>query len=126
MDIYRLDHANIRTAQLTTMMDWYRDILGFQSGWRPAFPFPGAWMYRHGHPMVHLVDVAEAGAAGPDMALEHVAFSSRGLAAFRDHLKAHDVRFEEVTVADAGIVQMNIWDPDGNHLHIDFSTSELT
>ena len=124
MDIFRLDHANIRTTQLETMKAWYRDILGFESGWRPAFPFPGAWMYRHGQALVHLVEVADAGASGPDMALEHVAFSSRGLATFRDHLKANNVRFEEVEVTDAGIIQMNVWDPDGNHLHIDFALAE--
>ena len=124
MDIYRLDHANLRTAQLETMVAWYRDILGFERGWRPAFSIPGAWMYRHGQPMVHLVDVAEPGVSEADLALEHIAFASRGLDAFRAHLVAHDVRFDEVKIEIAGIVQVNIWDPDGNHLHIDFPVEE--
>lgn len=106
------------------MIDWYTDILGFQSGPRPDFPFDGAWMYRHGHPLVHLVDVSEQPSQTGDLHLEHAAFTSKGLKAFRAHLSERSIRTEEVRIEDFGILQVNIWDPDGNHLHIDFDLSE--
>ena len=119
VDIQRLDHANIRTAQLDAMVAWYRDVLGFEAGWRPDFPFGGAWLYRHGAPFVHLVEVDSVG-KNNDLQLEHVAFAAVGMADFRAHLNTLKVKCEEVNVAGTDITQFNLWDPDGNHLHIDF------
>lgn len=120
MNITRLDHANLRTPQLDVMVKWYRDVLGFEEGWRPGFPFPGAWLYRHGQALVHLVGIDKPLEKQDNLSLEHVAFSSEGMAEFRAHLDKLDVRCEEVVIEDAGITQFNIWDPDGNHLHVDF------
>jgi len=124
MDISRLDHVNLRTHQLQVMIDWYTDILGFEKGPRPNFPFGGAWMYRHGYPLVHLVDVSSKPDHSNDLHLEHAAFSSTGLPAFRKHLSDRNIRTEEVRIEDFKILQVNIWDPDGNHLHIDFDLAE--
>ncbi len=126
MDIKRLDHVNLRTHQLQNMIEWYRDILGFQQGPRPNFGFPGAWMYRHGQPLVHLVEVTSNPDHSDDLHLEHAAFSATGLAEFQTHLRKHDVPAKETRIEDFGIVQVNIWDPDGNHLHIDFDVSEAS
>ena len=57
MEIGKLDHVNIRTTQLETMIDWYTNILGMHSGHRPDFPFPGAWMYAGDVAAVHLVGI---------------------------------------------------------------------
>ena len=124
MNISRLDHVNLRTYQLQAMIDWYRDILGFAQGPRPDFPFGGAWMYRHGQALVHLVEVDKQPTQSGDLHLEHAAFASTELKAFRAHLSAHKIKTEEVRIEDFGILQVNIWDPDGNHLHIDFDISE--
>lgn len=125
MNISRLDHVNIRTNQLDAMVEWYEKVLGFARGPRPDFGFDGAWMYRHGQPLVHLVAIPDEIPAQGDLTLEHAAFSSSGLAEFKAHLTALNVTFKQAIIEEFGIVQMNVWDPDGNHLHIDFSTSEL-
>lgn len=122
--ITRLDHANIRTNKLAEMVAWYEKILGMRVGWRPGFPFGGAWIYVEDQALVHLVEVEEEIPASDNLSLEHVAFSARGLKEFRAHLAAHGVACREVVVADAGIVQFNIHDPEGNHLHIDFDLTE--
>ena len=119
MDIQRLDHANLRTTRMDAMVAWYRDVLGFEAGWRPDFGFPGAWLYRHGQPLVHLVDVEKAN-ENSDLTLEHIAFSAKGKESFRANLERLNIRYEEVKVRETEIVQFNVWDPDGNHLHIDF------
>lgn len=124
MDISRLDHVNLRTSRLDEMVNWYRDILGFERGDRPNFPFGGAWMYRHGKALVHLVEVENDPGHHDDLHLEHAAFSSSGLKAFRAHLSEKGIKSQEIKIEDFGILQVNIWDPDGNHLHIDFDLAE--
>lgn len=122
--ITRLDHANLRTAQLDVLVEWYERVLGFRTGWRPDFPFPGAWLYVEDQPLIHLVGVEGPVSAGSNLSLEHVAFSAHGLDEFRNRLNANKVLYDEVVVPGAGILQVNVWDPDGNHLHIDFDQSE--
>ena len=123
MQLKKLDHVNVRTANLKAMVDWYTNILGMQSGDRPNFAFPGAWMYVGDEPVVHLVGVKGAAGAGSegDLKLEHFALSAPGMQDFEDRLTAAGEKFAKREVPDIGIMQFNIWDPDGNHIHIDFT-----
>lgn len=124
--IERLDHINIRTGQLDNMIAWYRDMLGFTVGPRPGFSFPGAWMYANGQALVHLVGCTDApGDPGVDLKLEHGAFRATGFKEFLARLDAAGERYEIFEVPDFPIVQVNIWDPDGNHLHIDYDKAEM-
>lgn len=123
--IERLDHLNLRTAQLAAMKDWYTEVLGFEDGPRPDFGFPGAWMYANGQPLVHLVEVDPAPEVpGDNLALEHGAFSATGLAEFLKKLEVRGERHRISRVDAVGVTQVNVWDPDGNHLHIDFQSNE--
>lgn len=123
MHIRQLDHVNVRTTQLEAMVDWYTRILGMHSGARPDFPFPGAWMYIGDHPAVHLVGIDGAPATGSETALklEHFAFSASDRAGFEAKLTEQGEAFRISVVPGFGITQYNIWDPDGNHIHIDFA-----
>ena len=122
MQIGTLDHVNLRTTQLQTMVDWYERVLGMRSGDRPDFSFPGAWMYSGDHAAVHLVGIEGDPATGSETALklEHFAFSASGQAAFEARLKELGEAYRIGEVPGFGITQYNIWDPDGNHIHIDF------
>ncbi len=126
MEIGKLDHVNVRTAQLEKMMAWYTDILGMRSGFRPNFPFPGAWMYAGDQAVVHLVGVESDPGAGAEvpLKLEHFALSAKGRATFEKRLVDAGEKFETAEVTSAGVVQYNVWDPDGNHIHIDFPSDE--
>ena len=120
-----LDHANIRTARLDEMVAWYGEVLGLTAGWRPpSFDFPGAWLYAGDQAVVHLVGVAATEPPGGAVQLEHAAFAARGLRDFLARLDERGERYRLAEVADAGLVQVNIWDPDGNHLHVDFPLDE--
>ena len=123
--IERLDHINLRTGRLDEMVAWYRDVLGMEEGPRPDFGFPGAWLYANGQALVHLVGADPAPAdTGEDLKLEHGAFRASGYAAFVDRLTARGERHRITPVEGAGVVQVNVWDPDGNHLHVDFDSAE--
>ncbi len=119
--IERLDHLNLRTARLAEMTAWYGRVLGMTPGPRPPFSFAGAWLYANGKALVHLVGVdAEPGSRPDDLKLEHGAFQASGLEAFVARLEAAGDRYERFKVPGFPIVQVNVWDPDGNHLHVDF------
>jgi len=123
MDIQRLDHVNLRTTRLDEMIEWYSNILDMSPGDRPPFSFPGAWCYRHGHALVHLVGVDHEGGT-ENLKLEHFALSATGLKEFLAHLEKHNVRTRIGRLPEFRHVQVNIWDPDGNHIHVDFSPEE--
>ena len=123
MEIVKLDHVNIRTTQLDTMVDWYTDILGMRSGDRPNFPFPGAWMYAGNVAAVHLIGIDDVPSIGSevDLKLEHFAFSANGGAEFEAKLQAMRVQYRRADIPEIGLYQINLWDVDGNHIHLDFS-----
>lgn len=123
MQLGSLDHVNVRTARLAAMRAWYVRVLGMVDGERPPFPFPGAWLYTGSNPVVHLVGV-DADPANTDPKLEHFAFAATGLKEFEAKLKALGETYDVRVVPKVGIVQFNIWDPDGNHIHIDFQPTE--
>jgi catechol 2,3-dioxygenase-like lactoylglutathione lyase family enzyme len=125
MQLKRLDHVNVRTAGLQGMIDWYGDALGMRPGPRPDFGFGGAWLYCDGRPIVHLVEVASPPRA-KDPRLEHFAISAEGLEEFLAHLRGRKVPYKLARIADFGIVQVNVWDPDDNHIHIDFAAAEAS
>ena len=119
MQLGPLDHVNIRTANLKNMVAWYQDILGMTLGKRPPFRIPGAWLYTGEQAAVHLIGVDKP-AAGEDPKLEHFAFSAAGLTSFVQVLEDKGVDYRLDRVPEFGILQVNIFDPDGNHIHVDF------
>lgn len=126
MRIGKLDHVNVRTAQLQSMIEWYSEVLGLRHGDRPNFRFAGAWMYAGDSAVVHLVDNAGVVGTGSEveLKLEHFAFSATGRVAFEAKLAARGDRFECSEIPAINIIQFNVWDPDGNHIHVDFPLDE--
>ena len=123
--IKRLDHINVRTANLDAMIAWYGRMLGMTTGPRPSFSFPGAWLYAGDDPVIHLVGVeAISDVESSALKLEHFALSATGIRELLDRAKAAGERVDVRKVPDFPIVQVNMWDPDGNHIHIDFTEDE--
>jgi catechol 2,3-dioxygenase-like lactoylglutathione lyase family enzyme len=126
MQLGKLDHVNLRTKNLDAMIAWYTTVLGMRIGDRPNFPFPGAWLYVGDQAVVHLIGVDKNPGAGSegDLKLEHFALTATGMKDFHAALTAAGEKFERREVPGGKIIQYNIWDPDGKHLHIDFLTNE--
>ncbi|WP_300062889.1 VOC family protein [uncultured Roseobacter sp.] len=123
MNIGRLDHVNLRTNRLDQMVAWYSNVLGLVPGERPDFGFRGAWLYVGSHPMVHLVEVP-AECAATDPKIEHFAFTAQGYKGFVARLRDNNVAFDAVRIPGLPIVQVNVADVDGNHIHVDFNAGE--
>lgn len=122
--IARLDHVNIRTAHLQQLVRFYTDVLGLTEGERPPLGFPGAWMYAGDAPVIHLVGVPEQPTPSGSLRLEHFAFTASGLRAFLARLGERGVEYRQSRQAGTGNVVINLHDPDGNRLHVDFPASE--
>jgi len=123
MQINRLDHVNVKTANLDEMVKWYEAALGMTSGARPPFPFPGAWMYAGEYPVVHLVGVS-TDPVGEDPRIEHFALSATGFASFIENLDSRNIDYKVVKVPGIEVTQVNVFDVDGNHIHIDFQSRD--
>jgi catechol 2,3-dioxygenase-like lactoylglutathione lyase family enzyme len=124
MEIQALDHVNIQTTEITEMEEWYIDILGLEKGYRPPFQENGSWLYGAGHAMLHLVEAQIAPERSDRPELEHFAMRATGLKSLLDKLAARKIPYYPVRVPDVRILQINFRDPEGNHLHIDFSPEE--
>ncbi|PRX35324.1 Glyoxalase/Bleomycin resistance protein/Dioxygenase superfamily protein [Meinhardsimonia xiamenensis] len=124
MPLERLDHVNIRTANLETMVEWYGRVLDMHPGPRPDFPFPGAWLYVGNQAVVHLVGVREQPQTR-EPRLEHFAITATGLREFVERLETEGVPYTLDRVPGMPIVQVNLADCDGNHIHVDFDALEL-
>ncbi|MEY4551590.1 MAG: hypothetical protein RL685_7785, partial [Pseudomonadota bacterium] len=59
-----------------------------------------------------------------DLQLQHFAFGAEDLAGFLARLKELGVPYRVSTVDDFELCQINVHDPDGNHIHVDFPLSE--
>jgi len=108
MPLTRLDHVNVRTQNLDEMIAWYSQVLGLERGKRPDFAFE--------------FKTADLVGGEVNLKLEHFAFSAQGLSEFEAKLERLNIRFERVDITEFNFVQINIWDPDGNHIHVDFRT----
>ena len=124
--IQKLDHINIRTTNLQRLVDWYTDILGMRRGDRPNFSSQGAWMYIGQEAMVHIVAVDGAEGVGSEekLKLEHFAFSARGGRAFVEKLTLRGLPYRRIDIEEINQYQINLWDADGNHIHVDFPMEE--
>ena len=138
-----LNHFSIRTADLEASRRFYAEVLGLTVGPRPAFPFPGLWMYRGDHAdianaVVHLIGIDrlepaglhgylgerdEAGLAGSG-AVDHIAFFADGLAATLGHLNQLGVAYRQRTVPSIGLHQLFLDDPCGVVIELNFPAAE--
>lgn len=118
----RLGHVNIRTDRLQETADFYADILGMTAG--PAATRPGSdnhiWMFDStGTPSVHLQH-SDAGETPENATLNHFAFNCDDLPSWRSRLASAGVEFTQSDFDYAGLVQLNIHDPNGVRVELTF------
>ena len=138
-----LNHFSIRTGDLEASRAFYADVLGLTVGPRPAFPFPGLWMYRGGHDdvanaVVHIIGTDRKEQDGLDGYLgerdetalhgtgtiDHLAFFADGLSTMLDHLQKSGVAYRQRTVPSIGLHQVFLDDPNGCTIELNYPASE--
>jgi catechol 2,3-dioxygenase-like lactoylglutathione lyase family enzyme len=123
MPLTSLDHVNIRTADLEAMARFYIEIMGLRNGERPPFSNPGIWLYCGDTAAVHLVGQDRSPKVA-ETRIEHFAFKAQGLADFLALLRDNTVAYSVSVVPERGIRQVNLYDPDGNHIEVQYGAEE--
>lgn len=142
MTITKLAHYAIRTTDLEASRRFYCDILGFREGFRPAFKFPGHWLYLGGDEkefgVVHLIGIDRDAPEGlveylgnkdeeslrGSGAVDHIAFLASDLRAMRVTFDREGIAFRERTVPDLGLHQVFLEDPSGMTVELNFPAHE--
>lgn len=133
MAIERLDHYSIRTTDVETTRKFYTEALGFETGPRPNFPFPGVWLYQGGIAVVHVVGIDSNDSSGLQDylggrteagegtgAIDHVAFLGRDFEDMRAHFQTANVPFRERKVPNMDLMQIFVSDPNGVTIELNF------
>lgn len=118
MTVRSLDHYTIRTSNLDASVAFYEGVLGLRNGERPAFTYPGAWLYVGDVPAVHLIGGGPRDAGTG--AVDHIAFRASGCEAFTRRLGGRGIPFEETAPPGAGMRQVFLKDPDGLTIEVNF------
>ena len=105
---WTFDHVNFHVAGDAPILKFFADVLGWKPGPRPAFPFPGTWLYQNDDALVHLV--TQEGDA-PELVFSHIAFRTKKdaadvLAAVRESGISHQVRKHPARPAAQIFVQL--------------------
>jgi catechol 2,3-dioxygenase-like lactoylglutathione lyase family enzyme len=126
MAIIRMDHFTILTKDAEATTRFYGEMLGFTPGPRPAFAFPGAWLYNDGKPVLHVIQRPEIPTGAG--VLDHMAFWGTGLGDYVARLKARGLAYDLRRLPEgghgAGMWQLFFHDPSGARVEIDFAASE--
>lgn len=139
----QLNHFSIRTTDLDATRHFYERVLRLSVGPRPAFPFPGLWMYHGPHDdvanaVVHIIgmdphdpeglkgylgdrDPASLKGTG---AVDHIAFFTEGLSDMLGHLSGLGVAVRQRTVPSIGLHQLFLDDPNGVVIELNFPQAE--
>jgi catechol 2,3-dioxygenase-like lactoylglutathione lyase family enzyme len=121
MPAEHLDHFTIECANLERTRKFYCDVLGLADGFRPAIGIPGHWLYCGGAPVVHLMKREEGERSNAHSGrLDHIAFRCSDPDALRARLRANDVPYQETAIANFGLLQIFVRDPDGLQLELNF------
>ena len=118
--IRALDHINIRTADLAATKAFFIDVLGLTEGWRPPFPFPGAWLYAGEKDVVHLVQVDQPAAASEGSALDHFAFDIEDYEEALTRVRATGLKFFETSVPGSSVKQIFVRELNGVNIELNW------
>ncbi|WP_439814593.1 VOC family protein [Zavarzinia sp. CC-PAN008] len=124
MALKQLNHVTIATADLEATRDFYRQVLGLETGPRPPLPFPGYWMYCGEQAAIHLVPHANNLGGGPDREstgnFDHVAFTAEDFDGTCAHLDQLGITYRRQAVPGAPIRQIFLTDPNAVMVELNF------
>jgi len=123
MTVTGMNHFTVLADQLEQTVDFYKEILQLEEGYRPPLGFPGAWMYIGGAAILHII----AGRPLPEDragVLDHMAFSATGLSAIVEKLKSRGIEYTLRQQKESNTWQLFCFDPSGAKVELDFDPSE--
>src|SRR6218665_2428254 len=132
MRVAQIDHFTLRVDQdmLPVLLDFYSRVLQLRAGARPAFSFPGYWLYAGGQARGGLGGKAPGGELArthflPAGQFDHVSLRPHGLKSTREHLQAQGIDWQEAQVPGIALRQIFLRDPVGLKIELTFEAAEL-
>ena len=122
MPVARIDHINITVAPdgIDAVRDFYVRALGLHEGPRPAFPFPGYWLYTNDQAIVHIAGKSSVSDATNTGKLNHVALACDDITEMTARLEQQRIPYRVRDVPGERLRQVFITDPAGVVLELNF------
>lgn len=124
MAVSGMNHFTILTDDVPRTVDFYARMLGLSDGPRPDLGFPGAWLYAGDTAVLHVIGGRSRDQLRPGV-IDHMAFTSRGLAETLATLIAHNVEHICRRQNGSGTWQVFFFDPNGARVELDFAADEV-
>ena len=121
MELSQLDHVNIQTARLDETVRFFEAVLGLRPGTRPAFPFPGAWLYLGDQAVIHLIGLQpdDPAAITGSGAVNHLAFMGKDCQEFLSRISKAGI--PHIVRDVPGLDQRQVFLKDPNDVTVEIS-----
>ncbi|EGA68397.1 hypothetical protein VISI1226_08959 [Vibrio sinaloensis DSM 21326] len=134
MPIQAIDHFTLRVSDTERSINFYQEVVGLHLGERPAFNFPGYWLYASGQPILHLVAQTQSAAdenlqrylgqreqASGSGVVDHISLRGSDYQAMKQRLiEVEGGEFQQRLVPELKQRQLFFVDPDGVTIEIIF------
>ncbi|GAB3252301.1 VOC family protein [Chitinimonas naiadis] len=108
---WTFDHLNLQVSGEATLSRFFTGVMGWQPGYRPAFPFPGTWLYQDEQAVLHLLP---GPGDQPDVQLAHIAFrTEQGAAQVLGSVRASGLPFQVRAHPEKPVAQIFVGLPGG-------------
>jgi len=97
-----LDHVTLRTKDPEGVKAFFETVLELEVGYRPAFAFPGYWLYSGGRPIVHLIPGQAGPVDRPGEGIDHVAFRLNDYEGMRRKLDRLSIPYSQMDLPELG------------------------
>jgi catechol 2,3-dioxygenase-like lactoylglutathione lyase family enzyme len=121
-----LDHATLRTRDLEGTRAFLETVLDLKPGYRPAFPFPGYWLYANDEPIVHLIPGRGGPADRSGETIDHVAFRLTDHDGMRSRLDGLGISYSRTELPELGERRLFVRTPGGILLELVFHEAHAT
>ena len=115
-----LDHVTLRTNDLDGTRAFLETVLDLKPGYRPAFSFPGYWLYADGDPVVHLIPGHGGPADRTGETIDHVGFRLADYDGMRRKLDGLGIRYSRMELPELGERRLFIRTPTNILLELVF------
>jgi catechol 2,3-dioxygenase-like lactoylglutathione lyase family enzyme len=139
----KINHVLVRALDLKKMSQFFNETMNLQEGYRPAFDFPGIWLYSEDIALIHLVELHPTGntqshymgdlptsadantTSGSDI-VDHIAFSGLDYTQLINRLKQNKLEYFERTIPLTKEHQVFVSGPDHIKLELLFNSDTST
>lgn len=119
----RIDHVLVLAKDVAAMRAFMVDVIGFEDGYRPPFPFPGHWLYSNGIAQIHLAGrvgeddqaryLSHAGCGDGRGTIDHLALTGADFPALMTRLERSGIDHAIRRIPAENHVQVFVLGPEG-------------